>query len=166
MIHVEKRRIVLAIAPTTKGFGYAVFEDMLYPIDWGIKTVLKPINKNSLEQVRIMLHIFNPDVVVLEDYAGKGSRRCKRIERLIDRIAQLASQKQVKIRRYSRSQIQDCFKAYRAGTKHQIASAIVAQFPEFAQYLPRKRKIWQSAQYSMVLFDALSLGFTYHGAKP
>lgn len=165
MIHVQKRKLVLAIAPVSKGFGYAVFEDGLYPIDWGIKNVPKPTNKNSLEQVRIMLHIFHPDAVVLEDYSGNGSRRSKRVKRLIDQIARLAENKQIKTPRYSRGQIQSLFKAYNAKTKHQIANVIAGRFPEFAQYMPPKRKLWESEHYNMALFDALSLGFAYYGLE-
>ena len=100
--------MVLVIAPVSRGFGYIVFEDGPNPIDWGIKTVAKPVNKNSLERVRIMLHIYNPDVVIVENYNGKGSHRSKRIKRLIDQITRLAEQKNIKTRRYSRGQIQDC----------------------------------------------------------
>ena len=39
------RERVLAIQPTTRGFGFAVFEGPQEPIDWGVKEVRK--NKNA-----------------------------------------------------------------------------------------------------------------------
>lgn len=151
---------VLAIAPVSQGFGYAVFEGQLIPVDWAVKNVREqPRNRHALKHVRTLIDKYQPTVVVLEDYAGRGSRRCERIRRLIDSIEQLARKKKIRVRRFSRSQIRACFAAYNAKTKDQIARVIAMQLPEFGPRVPPKRKIWKSVDYRMAIFDAVALIF-------
>jgi hypothetical protein len=41
---------------------------------------------------------------------------------------------------------------------------LAQRFPELAAKLPPKRKIWQSEDYRMSIFDAASLGVAYFAA--
>ena len=51
-----KEPLVLSIIFNTRGFGYALFEGVVAPVDWGIKTVK---DKNDyFEHVRVLLHLF------------------------------------------------------------------------------------------------------------
>lgn len=158
----NRKELILAIYPNTRGFGYALFEGPAAPVDWGLKTVRPPKNANSMEQVRILLHIFRPSMVVLEDCAAKGSRRSKRIRRLTGGIARLARHKGIKVMRYSRAGIRECFQPYGAQNKDDIARAIGQLLSEFARYVPPRRKLWMSEHYRMGLFDAVSLALTYY----
>jgi hypothetical protein len=45
--------------------------------------------------------------------------------------------------------------------KYEVASALAKQFPALASRLPPKRKIWQSEDYRMGIFDAAALGVAY-----
>ena len=154
--------LVLSIYLNTRGFGYALFEGVVAPVDWGIKTAKTKGLSDCLEKVRVLLHLLQPSVIVLQDCEGKLSRCTKRIENLINRISALARTKRIRIYRYSRADIRECFAYYGARTKDEIARAIAKLLPEFAPRVPPMRKLWMSEDYRMGLFDALSLIFTYY----
>ena len=156
---------MLSIYLNSRGFGYALFEGFLVPVDWGIKTVEARGMTDSLEKVRLLLHLLQPSVVILQDCEGKLSRCTKRIEKLVNRISALAKTKRIRVYRYSRSDIRECFAYYGARTKDEIARAIAKLLPEFSPRVPPMRKIWMSEDYRMGLFDALSLVFTYHAKE-
>jgi len=45
--------------------------------------------------------------------------------------------------------------------KYEIACAVAERLPELASKLPPKRKIWQSEDYRMSIFDATAVGVAY-----
>lgn len=155
-----KEPLVLSVFLSTRGFGYALFEGVVAPVDWGIKTLRA--KRDYVEQVRLLLHLFNPSVVVLQDCEGKLSRCTTVIRKLIEQIAALAGRKGIRVLRYSRADIRSCFFYYGAQSKDEIARAIAQVLPEFAPHVPPMRGIWRSEGYWMRLFDALSLMFTYY----
>ena len=155
--------LVLSVHLNTRGFGYALFEGVAAPVDWGIKVVkAKP---DTIEQVRLLLHLFSPSVLVLQDCGGKLSRCTKAIKALSDRIVALAKKKGIRVLRYSRDEIRSCFAYYGARTKDEIARAIAKLLPEFAPRVPPMRKVWQSEDHRMGLFDALALTTTYYASE-
>src|SRR5436309_4658860 len=87
----------LAIDPSTRGFGFAILEGSNRLIDWGVKETKTDKNRRTLLSVTELIELYQPAVLVVEDYAGKGSRRCGRVQRLIDDIAKLALKKNVKV---------------------------------------------------------------------
>jgi Holliday junction resolvasome RuvABC endonuclease subunit len=152
---------VLAIDPSTRGFGYAVLEGPNRLIDWGVKETKTDKNRRSLKLIEDLIDQYQPGVIVVEDYMGKGSRRCRRIQGLINDISKLASKKEVKVRSFSRAKIKQAFFESGASTKHEIAMAIANRFPELTPRLPRFRKPWMSEDYRMSIFDAVTFGVTF-----
>jgi RNase H-fold protein (predicted Holliday junction resolvase) len=150
----EKR--VLAVDPCTRGFGFAVLEGPDRLVDWGVKRacVGRGKNERSLELVSKLLAHHQPDAVVVEDCAGKGSRRCRRVRELIDGIRKLASEREIPSLGVSRSEIKSAFAPVR--TKHQVAQAIAARFPELRPSLPPSRKCWMPEDARMAIFDAVA----------
>ena len=108
-----------------------------------------------------MIDQYQPDVIAVEDCAGKGSRRCRRVEDLIGRILKIASQKKIPARSFSRSKVREAFFQWGAFTKHQISTAVAQKLPELAPRLPPLRKCWMSEDYRMSIFDAVSFGLTF-----
>jgi hypothetical protein len=158
-----RAELVCAIYPSTKGFGYAFFEGTHSLIDWGVKSVRRrQKNLSSLRKVRELLAFYRPDALVLEDYQGRGSRRTKRIQTLINLITAHATEKRIAIASYSRSEVRACFAVT---TKRQIAEAIVREFPELEPRLPPIRKIWMSEDARKGIFDAAALAMTFFDRK-
>jgi Holliday junction resolvasome RuvABC endonuclease subunit len=152
---------VLAIDPSTRGFGYAVLEGPNRLIDWGVKETKTDKKSRSLKLIADLIDLYQPSVIVVEDYATKGSQRCSRIRELIDDISQLAATRNVKVRRFSRVKVKQAFSESNASTKYDIAVAIANRFPELAPRLPRFRKPWMSEDYRMSIFDAIAFGLTF-----
>jgi hypothetical protein len=155
--------LVLAVFPSTRGFGYAVFEGPRSLIDWGVKGARCPQkNLESLEKLRELTALYRPDVVVLEDYEGPGSRRAKRIRNLINLMAAHAVAEGMSTAFFSRAAVRARFGLE---TKRQVAEAIAQEFPELEPRMPPVRRIWMSEDRRMSIFDAVSLAITFFRHK-
>jgi hypothetical protein len=151
--------LALAVFPSTRGFGYAVLEGPRSLIDWGVKSARCPQkNLESLQKIRELAAFYRPDVLVLEDYEGPGSRRAKRIRTLINMAAAYAAGEGMSTTFFSRAAVRACFGLT---TKRQIAEAIARRFPELEPRLPLVRRIWMSEDRRMGIFDAVSLAVTF-----
>ncbi len=158
----RREKSVLAIDPTSRGFGYAFFEGRLNLVDWGTKQVDVAENIRCIFQIREIIQRFQPDVITLEDPKGKGSRRCYRICKLIKFIRALAAKHRITTRCFSRDRVREIFAKFNARTKHQIAIEVSRQLPELEPQLPRYRKPWMSEDERMSIFDAVSLALTFY----
>jgi len=156
-----KEKRILAIDPTTKGFGFAVMEGPERLIDWGVKGAKRSKKMRCLKLIMGLIDHYKPDVIVVEDYDGKDSRRCRRVQKLINRIQKLGLEKRIMTRSFSRSAVRKAFSPPGAFTKHQIATAIAQRLPELAPRLPPFRKPWMSEDYRMSIFDAVSFALTF-----
>jgi hypothetical protein len=164
MIHKRSSaELVLAAFPSAKGFGYAVFEGPRSLIDWGMRSVHgAQKNRESLKKVHELLTFYRPDVVVLENYEGPGSRRARRIEILFNLIAAHAHGEGMRTASFSRTEVRACFGLT---AKREIAESIVREFPELEPRLPPVRKIWMSEDRRMNIFDAAALAITFFNSK-
>jgi hypothetical protein len=165
----NEEALILSVFPSVRGFGFALFHGAWVPIDWGFRHVQGDKNEACLDKVRKLIDEFAPDILLLEDHAGAGSRRSPRIEALIGNIAALAARTGITVELYSRDRIKECFAEFDAVTKYEIARAISRTLPEFPPQLPPERKIWLPEEYRMSIFDAVSLIFThfyFHAIKP
>ena len=167
MIHKRSSaELVFAVFPSAKGFGYVVFEGPKSLVDWGVKGVHSTQkNSESLKRIRELLTFYRPDVLVLEDHQGQGSRRSKRIQKLIDAMTALAAKEGVATASFSRAEMRACFSPTGSTTKRQIAEAIAREFPELEPRLPPVRRIWMSEDSRMNIFDAAALAMTFFHTK-
>ena len=149
---------ILAIAPSTKGFGYAVFEGHKMLVHWGVKSVKGDKNAGAVEKVEDMIARYNPQVMVLEDTATKESHRAPRIKALTKRLVAVAERRTIKVVLFSQKQIRRVFFGDVRGTKHALAENIAERFPEELGFLlPPKRRDWMSQDSRMDIFDAVAL---------
>jgi Holliday junction resolvasome RuvABC endonuclease subunit len=153
---------VLAIAPSSRGFGFAVLEGPNALDDWGVKVSHRDKNAHALAQVRDLLNHYAPSVIVLEDCGAKDSRRHQRIQKLIREIEGLAKKQHISTELYSRAQVRCAFSANCSATKEEIAEAIAEHFPdELGFRLPPHRQPWMSEDYRMSIFDAVAFALTF-----
>src|ERR1051325_290571 len=137
---LSKDTRVLAIAPSTRGFGFAVLEGQDSLVDWGVKSARQDKNVRCLTKVNELIECYRPKVVVLEDCSVSRSRRGRRTQELIAAIITMASESKLRIRAFSRRHIRQAFAAEGAVTRQEIATAITRRFPELAPRLPRERR--------------------------
>ena len=152
---------VLAIDPSTRGFGFAVLEGPNRLIDWGVKETKTDKKRRTLKLIHDLIDQYQPNVIVVEDYEGKGSHRCRRVRELIEDISKLAAKQEIKVRRFSRAKVKQAFSESGAVNKYEIAQTIANRFPELAPRLPRFRKPWMSEDYRMSIFDAVALALIF-----
>jgi Holliday junction resolvasome RuvABC endonuclease subunit len=157
---------VLAIAPSTRGFGFAVLEGPETLVDWGVRTVRGDKNVRCVAEVNHLIELYQPNMIVLENCTAKNSKRHERIRKLIRGIAALAKSRGIKTERFSRTQVRCAFSANCSATKEQIAEAIGERFPdELGSRLPPHRQPWMSEDYRMTIFDAVALALTVFHAR-
>lgn len=65
---------ILAIAPASRGFGYALLEGERLVL-WGVRSVTEDKNDKCVAKVEDLIIRYQPEVMVLEDTAATGSRR-------------------------------------------------------------------------------------------
>lgn len=153
--------VTMAIAPSSRGFGYIVFENPDVSMDWGVKDVRKNKTRDCLLKARVLMHMLQPSTLVLEDVRHPSSRRSKRVKELIEKLARLAKGRGITVEKCSRQDVLTTFARMGARNKDDIATAVTKLVPELVQRLPRRRKIWDSEHYSMAIFEAAALALTH-----
>jgi len=157
---------VLAIATSTRGFGFVLLEGLDTLADWGVKSVTGDKNTQSVAKVKELIAHYRPDVLVLEDTSAKPLRRSERIRRLSKQIVTLAATRTVKVKLFSREQVRQAFFADGQGTKHAVAEILAQRFPEeLSSRLPPKRRPWMSEDSRMDIFDAVALAMMFRTKK-
>jgi len=158
----RRLHLILAIHLQTRGFAYVLFDESRIPIDWGVYDA-RGADKNvrSLIRINSLLELHTPDVLVLQDMSEHGTRRARRIRELNRRAAELADQRGVRVKTYSRAQVIEHFAELGAVTKHKIAEAIAKHIPALDLYVPPARKPWMSENARMGIFDAAALAWLF-----
>lgn len=155
---------VLSIDPTSRGFGFVVFESPTTLVDWGCKAIRQQDEAKTLAKVLELIHHYQPGIIVLEDY--RGSRRCARVQNLLGEVCRLATAEGLEIRCVPVLRVKKVFRTFGAHTKQEIAHAVAQQLPELAPELPRYRKPWMSEGSQMAIFDAAALALAYFHSRP
>ena len=158
--HSNNQRI-LAVDPYDRGFGYAVLEGPDNLIDWGTTAAARRTTARHLSSLKHLIDRFAPDILVTEDGARQGSSRRRETRLLLKRIRRFAKRHQVRVRMYSRAEVEEAFSVVGARNKHQIATMIADWFPELAARLPKPQKPWTGENRSMNVFDAVSFALTF-----
>lgn len=162
----ERYGLVMAVYLNTRGFGFAVFEGPLSPVDWGIVEARgSQKNKTCVRRISQLFGRYRPEVLVLQDTSTSGTRRARRICDLNEAVALLAETQGIAVVSYSRDQVRACFSCGEFASKQRIAEAITRHIPVFTRYLPPPRKLWNSEHVRMALFDAVALALTFFNAR-
>ena len=153
---------IFAVDPTTKGFGYAVFETPFHLVDWGLAHVSGEKESGAVARFEELLDQYRPDIVILEDPTAPGSRRRPRVQKLLERLRDTARERGIAVHLIPRLAVIECFSSPdKRATKYSITEHLAETFPELAMKVPRRRKPWQSEDERMATFDALALAVTY-----
>jgi len=154
--------IIIAIAPTSRGFGFAVFGAPARLLDWGVKEARSDKNRLATRKICRMIRDIKPAVVIIENWVHASCRRSTRVRTLLLDVAVLASKSGSTAMVYSRHHVRQAF-GKSGKSKDTIASAIAAQLPALRPWLPPKRRIWESEHHSMAIFEAAALALVHYG---
>lgn len=159
--HPQTHSRILAIDPCTKGFGFAVLEGGNRLIDWGVARLYSKNDEEFLVRVDALINRYKPTAIAVEDVAGtsRGERAAKRINDLIGYAAFLDIERAL----VSRGEVRVILGLPYDATKYEMAQMIAKLFPELEASLPPPRKLWQTEDKRMNVFDAvgLALGATF-----
>lgn len=156
-----RHRVLMSIYPNCHGFAYVVFEGSAL-FDWGMSDVRGRLeNKTCLRRISRLLDRYDPEVLVLRDASLLVTLRDRRIAALIEAVEELASTKPTASAQISRQQVRDAFAYLAPPTRLAIVVAIAKHMPEFESFVPPVRKIWESKDRRMGLFDAAALALTF-----
>ena len=149
---------ILAIAPSTSGFGFAVLEEQEALVDWGTRIVNGDKNAKSVAKVEGLIAQYQPDALVLPDVWAKNSRRSPRIKELLGAIIDLAKARKLKVALFSPERVKRHLLVGGQGTKHALAESVAQRFEaELGSCLPPKRSLWKSEARRMNIFEAVAL---------
>ena len=157
----DKEPRILAIDPTSRGFGYAVLEGPTGLVDWGVTEGLRADNRWVTAHVTNLLRRYTPARLVFENVQAESTRRRKRVRKLLEDLERLARGSDVAVVVASREQVKRMFADAGATNKEEIADAILRHFPELQPSRPPIRKPWMSEDARMAIFDAVAFALTY-----
>lgn len=152
---------VFSIDPTSHGFGFVVLEGPTRLVDWGHAHVRPCTYDGCLERAAGLLARYGPDAVVVEDCESSASRRGARVQKLLTGITKFVESSDATVASISLNDVQEVFASNGSATKYEIAQMIAMAFPELAIRLPPPRKVWESEDERMSLFDAAALAIAY-----
>jgi len=153
---------LLAVDPTTRGFGFAVLEGAARLIDWGTKDSGRADSHAVQREITALLDRYLPDALVVEDVTHRDSRRCTRIRELVDSLRDEGERRGVSVITVSRDRVRSVFGGAVASNKHAVAEIICGHFPELVPRLPPRRKPWMSEDARSSIFDAVSFALVYY----
>ncbi len=162
---VDECTLIMSVIPSARGFGFAFFDGMWNPIDWGFRAVSGEKNAGTCAHVEAFIERYRPDVLVVENCSinslTKTRKRSPRVKQLLTELEALGHKRKVLVATYSREQIRECFAQFGSTSRYEIAKAISQNLPEFTVQLPPPRKLWLPESNRMKFFDAVSLIFTH-----
>lgn len=160
------QRSILAVYGSARGIGYVLFESPLSIIDWGVKvSVGERKNIDCTNAVAKLIDLYVPDVLVLDDTSKDRERRTKRIRALYRMLEGVAIANGVDVERISKEAVRACFEKLGARTKYERAAVMANLLPALFPGLPNERKLWQSVNPKMDMFEAAGLGWAAYSGE-
>jgi Holliday junction resolvasome RuvABC endonuclease subunit len=156
----RNKGLLLAAHPTTRGFGWVLFEAPLSVLDWGIASAKAGRNARLIARFERLLKRYEPTVFVLEEFEGHEPRT-ERIQALCREMAHLALLHGADTVVFPRTAVRSAFAGSGATTRHEIAEVVAKHLDALSHRLPKKRKSWNSEDARQSLFDAAALALTY-----
>lgn len=151
--------VVLAVHPTTRGYGWVLFEGPMAPVDWGMASSKRASNAKLLARFERLLQRYEPAALVLEEFEGKV--RVDRIQRLCRAMIHFAASRGMDTPVYHRGVIRTVFGSVGATTRYEIAQVIAQHLDAFSHKMPRRRRVWENPDPRQSLFDAAALALTF-----
>lgn len=149
---------VLSIYPTTKGFAYFIAEATDKVIDFG--NISNKDHSKLVKRYLRLLDTYYIDRVIFERF-DRVSTRKEKAQNLVKDFKAHTRTKHIKISSYTLSQVRTVFNATGALTKHERAMEVSEMIPALASRLPNKRKIFESENLGIHLFDCAAMTLTH-----
>jgi len=159
MTHFGSEKRVIALDVRSRNFGFVVFEGPNEILDWGVRSFRSGANAvktPAATKLLALLDEFTPSAVVIKERATGSAKKPK----LLSIIERQVRTRRIPLRFMIPRDVNRAFVGFESN-KYEVASALAKQFPTLASRLPPKRKIWQSEDYRIGIFDAAAVGVAY-----
>jgi len=159
-------KTILAIQPDARQIAYAVFKGATL-VNRGTKHLAfrKPLRQRTYQTAvpyfRGLVERYDPDVVILPSPTTTPDTARNRVLR---GIRYESTRNRYSLANVSRTDIRKTFKSFlKVGrvNKDSIMRLLSKWFPELLEFLPKPRRLWESPNYWVPMFDAVSLAVTY-----
>lgn len=157
--------LLLAVHPTSRGFGFALFEGPGIPIHWGC--VAAPGDSElAMRRFIELVDQYHPSILVLEAYE-ENSRRRERIRELVETMSGLARGRDMNVVVYDRKAVGVAALDDENATRHEVAARVAERMPVLQAKLPKPRTgAADPEDGQQCVFDAVALGLTYYDRLP
>jgi len=162
MTHSKLPELMLAVHPTSRGFGWVLFEGPLVPVDWGIASAKGKRSAQGMVRFKQLIDQYRPSVLVLEKYEEDDSNRGERIRTIAQTMRGFANSHDMDTPIYGREEVRVAVTGNLRASRHTVARAVAERLPILRHRLPVARKLWQSDDRQQCLFDAAALGITHY----
>jgi hypothetical protein len=150
---------LLALDLHAQRFGFAVLEGPSRLLNWGVRGYARIENgKVLLGSISPLLTMFEPELVTIGDPSDWNLQRRLGANAALAVIQREADWRSLSFHQITRKQVKEVFAPLRSQTKYEIATAVTLLFPELVWKLPPVRKVWESENYALPIFDAASIG--------
>ena len=151
MIGRSKKYLAIAVMNDRAGYVYCVGDNLL---DWGMSIEAAKNVDAIFGQVAVWMRYYRPGVVVTEECTAK-SRKGNRTRSLIAAVGAAAEDHGAPHETVVRVQ--------RFKSKYEEAGAIAIEYPELFDWMPKKRRSFETEPRDMIYFEAMSLWLLYRG---
>ncbi|WP_430411317.1 hypothetical protein [Kordia sp.] len=155
-------QLIVTLYPNAFGMGYVICETPKELINYGVARI-RPLTKDKyIKRLYSFIKQYRPTLIILRDYDDTDNKISKRIIATIDAFKKEATELDIPVYSYSRSQIKETFKQFGDSSKYGISKTIVSWYPELKHRMPDPRKNTKAEHYQMGVFDAFALMLTHH----
>jgi len=153
-------REILALAVRARWFGFAVLDSRCRLIDWGMVFYQQCSTteiRAAQRRLASLMTTFDPGLIAVAVSEVEASRTAPSVRALVKWLRTESRARSIPFQLVSRKFIRTAFHEFHAGSKDEIASAIVTLFPELRWKLPSRRKVWEKEHFRLALFDAVAV---------
>lgn len=163
MNYTPKRR-TLAFDARASVFGYALFEDELWLLDWGRCAMRSGRSDRSVAEaararISSTIDLCMPAVVIVR--SSRKPPTSTPVGPVANAIARETARRRIPLIAIAREDVQKTICPDIRATKHELHVFLANWFPELRPRIPPPRRAWQSERRAGPVFDAVATGFAY-----
>jgi hypothetical protein len=155
---------LLALAFHSSRVGFAIFRGSNSVVDWGTYAIPRgsePMPSRAQRRIVTLLVSPTPTAIAVKRSRSKSGVDDRFAGRLGRFVRSQARELSIPVIRFTDADVRQNFRTSDAHSKYDRAKVLISIYPELDWKLPPKRKAWESEPRSMMIFEAVELGFVF-----
>ena len=140
--------ITLSLIIKTRGIAYLIVEDNEL-LDWSIKRFRKDKTRYNILDYLMQIIVLGDISTVLINH--QNDREHTEATRFDKELRYHLNERSISVQTVHKSILQS---AFGKASRYEIAEKLSSQVPQITHFLPKKKRIWESEDANMLLFDA------------